>query len=223
MAFLQTVDEADVLGYVPLPGTATDAEALAWAQDQFGPLAAPEPQHPGRRLLYAAGLIEDEAVAVELAYALGVVTGLASEAVTAWQEGVGMVVGAANSAWKLVGSTFGQTAGTLLAMDQSKAINDDMAKLFALVTDDVSVERAFLSGQALGGLLDAPDAGSLDRRTRRLWPLAKSLWRTLKKAGKESWKDLQEIVRLLRDPSSNPSNLRAVINRWMRNTRPAFE
>lgn len=154
-AWLQTVDEADVIGFVPLPENATDEEALAYATEEFGPLmqsgAFPatsfEAEPPGRRLLYAAGLIQNEGAAIELAYVLGIVTSLGSSLVTAGLTEIQIVAGAANTAWKTIGNTLGLATGNLLSMEAQSSLNDDMATLFTAVTDDVTVEQAFLSGQ----------------------------------------------------------------------------
>lgn len=76
--------------------------------------------------------------------------------------------------------------------------------------------------QALAGVLSMPSVGGLDGRVKKLWPLVKSVSRTFKKAGKETWKALQEIVRLMRNPSSNKKTLKGVISKWIRNTETAF-
>lgn len=57
---------------------------------------------------------------------------------------------------------------------------------------------------------------------KKLWPLVKSVSRTFKKAGKETWKALQDITRLMRNPSSNKKTLKGVISNWIRNTETAF-
>lgn len=154
-AWLQTVDKADVIGFVPLPENATDEEALAYATEQFGslmqsgafPATSVEAEPPGRRLLYAAGLSQSEGATIELAYALGIITSFGSSLMTGGLTGIQIVGGAAYTAWKTVGNTLGLATGNLLSMETQSSLNDDMATLFTAVTDDVTVEQAFLSGQ----------------------------------------------------------------------------